>query len=84
MTFVIGAEELEQYVMNIYVRDSYELGKTHVAVVHFSLAEEKWNPIGSWRTLSTIALMVGMSEQQLLRRLNRKKEIIFKLNVEEL
>jgi hypothetical protein len=77
MTFVIGAETLEKNVMQVYFRNSFQLTKVHVCVVHFDESEEKWNPIGAWRMLNILSSMVDMTEQQLLTQLNKKKEITF-------
>lgn len=77
MTFVIGAEKLDKTVMNVYFRNTYELTKIHVGVVKYNKTEEKWIPVGAWRMLTILSNLVGLTEQQLLTQLNKKKEITF-------
>lgn len=83
MTFIIGAEKLEKNTMNVYFRQPFQLTKVHVCVVHYNKDEEKWNPIGAWRMLNILASMVDMTEQQLLAKLHKKKELTFNNKVEE-
>ena len=83
MTFVIGAEKLEKNTMNVYFRQPFQLTKVHVCVVHYNKTEEKWNPVGTWRMLNILASMVDMTEQQLLDKLHKKKELTFNNKVEE-
>lgn len=82
MTFVIGVEELDKNVMSVYFRSVYELTMIHVGVVKYNKTEEKWIPIGAWRMLNILSDMVGMTEQELLNNLKKKKAITFKNSVE--
>ena len=83
MKFVIGAKKLGKNTLNVNFKYDNELTEVHVGVFHYSDAEEKWNPVGAWKMLFILCNLVGLTEQQLLRRLYKEKHITFNLTAEE-